>query len=264
MKLFLISAVTACLLTLTGCQRIETGEVGLRVGFDKQINMTELLPGSFNQVVIGEVLLFPVREVRVDIDNKTPITRENTALQDFDVSVVYNINPTSVAELYTTRARTFHEVDKHGEIWLMSAYMSTLLNNASYKVVRTREALSVADARKQLEEDIKKEIEDELKKESLDKYIRVTQVLVRNIQPNAAIVHSATEVVTAQNALKAKTIEVETAKKEAERIAALNSNAKAIEYMNAQATVLIAEAVKAGKVNTIVVPLDFKGFVNLK
>jgi regulator of protease activity HflC (stomatin/prohibitin superfamily) len=259
-KLFLLGM----LVMLAACQRIETGEVGLRVGFDKQVNMTELQPGSFNQVLVGEVLLFPVREVRVDIDNKQPITRENTALQDFDVSVIYNINPSSVAELYTTRARTFHEVDKHGEIWLMSAYMGTLLNNAAYKVVRTREALSVADSRKQLEEDIKKEIEDELKKEGLDKYIRVTQALVRNIQPNIAIVQSATEVVTAQNALKAKTIEVETAKKEAERIAALNSNAKAIEYMNAQATVLIAEAVKAGKVNTIVIPMDFKGFVNLK
>ena len=44
------------------CTRIETGEVGIRVGFDKQVVREELLPGSFNQVLIGDRPTF-VREV---------------------------------------------------------------------------------------------------------------------------------------------------------------------------------------------------------
>ena len=61
--------VLASALALAGCTRIETGEVGLRVGIDKQISGTELLPGSFNQTLVGDVLTFPqgprIRVIRV-------------------------------------------------------------------------------------------------------------------------------------------------------------------------------------------------------
>jgi hypothetical protein len=67
-----------------------------------------------------------------------------------------------------------------------------------------------------------------------------------------------------RNELKTKEVEVQTAKKEAERIEALNANAGAIGYMNAMANMKIAEGVANGKVATIVVPYDFKGIVNAK
>jgi len=57
--ILLLSAIAV----LSGCERIETGEVGLRIGFDKQVNTTELQPGSFNQTMIGSVLTFPVRDI---------------------------------------------------------------------------------------------------------------------------------------------------------------------------------------------------------
>ena len=79
-----------------------------------------------------------------------------------------------------------------------------------------------------------------------------------------SIVAPANELVRAQNELKTKEVEVQTAKKEAERIAALNANSGAIGYMNAMANLKIAEGVAEGKVHTIVVPYDFKGIVNAK
>ena len=54
-------AVSLLAVFATGCTRIETGEVGLRVGFDKQVKNEELLPGSFNQTLIGSVMTFPVK-----------------------------------------------------------------------------------------------------------------------------------------------------------------------------------------------------------
>ena len=57
---------------------------------------------------------------------------------------------------------------------------------------------------------------------------------------------------------------MQTAKQEADRIAALNQNKGAIDYMNAMALVNISEAIKDGKVQSIVVPYDFKGIVNVK
>ena len=58
MKRIATLGLIAAAVLATGCTRIETGEVGLRVGFDKQVKNEELLPGSFNQVIIGDVLTF--------------------------------------------------------------------------------------------------------------------------------------------------------------------------------------------------------------
>ena len=55
------------------------------------------------------------------------------------------------------------------------------------------------------------------------------------------------------------------AKKESERMAALAANStQSIAYMQAQANLKIAEGIANGKVNTIVVPQNFSGIVNIK
>ena len=100
--------------------------------------------------------------------------------------------------------------------------------------------------------------------EKLDGSITVSQVLVRQVKPAANIVASANALVQAQNEQKRKQVEVQTAKLEAERISALNANKGATEYMAAMALQDIAEGVKNGKVNSVVVPYDFKGIINVK
>jgi hypothetical protein len=70
--------------------------------------------------------------------------------------------------------------------------------------------------------------------------------------------------VKAKNELKQKEVEVKTAEAEARRMQALsNQGSASIAYMQAKAMADIAEGVKNGKVNTIIVPSDFKGMVNV-
>lgn len=259
-----IIIAVASVVALSACTRIETGEVGLRIGFDKQVGNQELVAGSFNQTLVGSVLTFPVRDVSVQLENKNPMTADNSALSDFDITVVYQINPASVSDLYTKKTKSFHSVDNSGDTYLMYNYMSTLVNTAAYKVVRQYKSLEVADNRAKIEAEIQNAVLQTLKEDKLDTSLTLTLVQVRSILPAQAIINSANELVKAQNELKIKATEVEIAKKEAERIAALNANSKAIDYMNAQANLKIAEGVANGKVHTIVVPVDFKGIVNAK
>ncbi len=249
---------------LAGCTRIETGEVGLRINFDKTTDPTERLPGSFNQTLIGDIVTFKIQDVAVAVDNMTPLASDNSTVKDFDMTVVYNINPTAVSELWTTKNKTFHGLDKGGDILLMQNYVALSARNAAYKVAREYESLKMADNRPVIEQKIRENIVKTLTEEKLADKITVSQIQVRAITPADVIVHSANELVRAQNELKTKEVEVQTAKKEAERIAALNANAGAIGYMNAMANLKIAEGVAAGKVHTIVVPYDFKGIVNAK
>lgn len=239
-KLF---ALVAAVSMTAACTRIETGEVGLRRGFDKQVSGNELLPGSFNQTIVGEVLTFPIKDVAVKVDDITPLAKDNSTMKDFDATVIYNINQASVSDLYNTKNKSFH-ANHNGDTYLMYNYIFNAGRSAIYKAARKYDALDMADNRQAMEADIREQVIRTLSDEKLDGMITVSQVIVRNVLPADTVVESANALVRAKNELKQKEVEVQTAKKEAERIAALNSNAGAIQYMDAQARMMQAEAAK--------------------
>lgn len=257
---FVLAAVT---LLAAGCQRIETGEVGLRRGFDKQIQKTELLPGSFNQEIVGEVIVFPVKQIALQLENMTPQTLDHSTLKDLDITVIYNINPSSVAELYTTESQGFHSRNDRGETVLMYNYLQTVANSAAYKSINKYEALEVSSKRDLVEADILKFMTSALEDKKLVGAITIVQVQVKSILPAQSITDSANNVITAQNNKNAKSVEVEIAKLEAQRLSALSQNTNNIEYMKAKALQDIGEGVKSGAVKAVVVPWDFKGLLQV-
>jgi len=255
-----LSLVAAAILA-TGCTRIETGEVGVRVGFDKQVKSGELLPGSFNQVLIGDVLTFPVKDVNVVLENMTPVAKDNSTMKDVDAVVVYNINPAQVSELYSTKNRSFH-ITANGDVYLMYNYIVQNARNAIYKAARQYEALDMADNRSDMETFIKEEIVRNLAEEKLDGAVTINQVLIRNVLPSDTVVESANALVRSKNELKQKEVEVKTAEAESRRMAALaNNSGSSIAFMQAQAMLNISEGIKNGKVQTIVVPSNFNALM---
>lgn len=258
---FKLSALAVAIATTVGCSRIETGEVGLRIGFDKQINTSELLPGSFNQTIVGDVLTFPVKDVNVNVENLTPLAKDNSTMKDVDLVVIYNLNPQQVAELYTTKSRAFH-LDWNGDTYLMYNYVYQMARNALYKTAREYEALNMNDNRAAMEQKIREIMIGTLRDEKLENSVIISQVLIRNILPADSVVASANELVRAKNELLQKEVEVKTAEAEARRMTALtNQSAQSIAYMQAQATLNISEAVKDGKVHTIIIPSNMTGLM---
>ena len=262
MKRIATMSILAAAILATGCTRIETGEVGVRVGFDKQVKPGELLPGSFNQTLVGDVLTFPVKDVNVTIENMAPVARDNSTMKDMDAVVVYNINPQQVSELYSTKNRSFHTIDKSGDVFLMYNYIVQNARNATFKAARKYDALDMADNRTDMEVFVKEEITRQLAEEKLDGAVTISQVLIRNIQPADSVVQSANDLVRSKNELKQKEIEVKTAEAESRRMAALANNSESsIAFMQAQAALNISEGIKNGKVQTIVVPANFNALM---
>lgn len=259
-RIFSLTLIASAVL-ITGCTRVETGEVGVRIGFDKQVQSGELLPGSFNQTIIGDVLTFPIKDVNVVLENMTPVAKDNSTMKDLDAVVVYNINPQNVAELYSTKNKAFHAEFK-GDTYVMYNYVVQNARNAIYKAARKYEALDMADNRSDMEKFIQEEIQHNLAEEKLDGSITISQVLIRNVVPADSVVESANSLVRAKNELKQKEVEVKTAEAEARRMAALaNNSASSIAFMNAQAALNISEGIKNGKVQTIVVPANFNALM---
>jgi regulator of protease activity HflC (stomatin/prohibitin superfamily) len=258
---FKLIALVAAIAALPACTRIETGEVGVRVGFDKQVKQGELLPGSFNQTFIGDVLTFPVKDVNVVLENMTPVAKDNSTMKDLDAVVVYNINPQQVAELYSTKNKSFHAEAK-GDTYVMYNYIVQNARNAIYKAARKYEALDMADNRTDMENYIKEEIVRNLAEEKLDGAIMINQVMIRNVLPSDTVVESANALVRSKNELKQKEVEVKTAEAESRRMAALaNNSGSSIAFMQAQAMLNISEGIKNGKVQTIVVPSNFNALM---
>ena len=261
MKRILTLSILAAAVLAAGCTRIETGEVGVRVGFDRQIQPGELLPGSFNQTMIGDVLTFPIKDVNVTLENMTPVAKDNSTMKDLDAVVVYNINPQQVSELYATKNKSFH-AEFRGDTYVMYNYIVQNARNAIYKAARKYEALDMADNRTDMENYIKDEIIRNLAEEKLDGSITISQVMIRNVLPSDTVVESANALVRSKNELKQKEVEVKTAEAESRRMAALANNSGAsIAFMQAQAMLNISEGIKNGKVQTIVVPSNFNALM---
>ncbi len=265
MKRFATLSVLAAAVLLAGCQRISTGEVGVRVGFDKQVQAGELLPGSFNQVLVGDVLTFPVKDVNVTLNDMTPVAKDNSTMKDFDAVVVYNINPQQVSELYSTKNKSFHAVGD-GDVYLMYNYIVQNARNAIYKAARKYEALDMADNRAEMENYVKEEVVRNLAEEKLDGSITISQVMIRNVVPADSVVASANELVRAKNERARKEVEVDTAKLEAQRMTALAAQGRqSIDYMNAQTENLKAQAMMkaAEKGSLMVVPYGSTPMLNM-
>lgn len=257
MKKFLIALMLS--LSLIGCTRIETGEVGLRVDMSKQVQPTELAAGSWNQTFFGDVLSFPIRDVSAVVENLTPIAQDNSTMKDFDLTVIYSINPAIVSDLYINKSKAFHATSD-GDVLLMYNYVVQTAKNAAYKAARKYDALTMNDNRAAIETEIQAMMSQVLHEEKLDG-ITVTQVRVGSMLPSDQVRASSDALVRAKNEKLTKEVEVEIAKKEAQRIEALNANKGAIDYMNAQSLERIAKGVESGKVQTIIVPVDFKGII---
>jgi len=259
-RVFTLGVLAAAVLA-AGCTRIETGEVGVRVGFDKQVKPGELQPGSFNQTLVGDVLTFPVKDVAVPVNDLTPLAKDNSTMKDVDMTVIYSINPNQVSELYISKNRSFH-MSANGDTYLMYNYVFQTARNGLYKAARDFEALDMNDARQSIEQKVREHMTAALASEKLDGSITIQQVLIRNMQPADSVVASANDLVRSKNELKQKEVEVKTAEAEARRMAALaNQSAQSIQYMQAQAALNISEGIKNGKVQTIVVPANFNALM---
>lgn len=265
-KSYSLFLALAAVLFTTACTRIETGEVGLRLNASKQIEGAELMEGSWNQTFVGDVLTFPVRDIALGLNDLRPTTVDTTPIGDLDFTVIYNLNPSSVSDLWSKKSRSFHTYNAETKDWLlMNAYMRTTANNAAQKVIATQKMLELQANREPIEAAIKKEIEVQLKKDSFDTSLIVTSVRVQNLQPNGAIMEAAVKTVKAQQDLATAVAQTALATEEARRQAALASaGEKSIAYMDAESRRNISQAILAGKVNTIVIPQDFKGIVNVK
>lgn len=262
MKKIILALVAVGIVSSFGCTRVETGHVGIRTSFNGEIEPTELGVG-FHQTLIGSVHTYVANEITWKVENLTPQTKDRSQLEDLDLAYTYSVNPSSIGDL-VVKYKGRDSTDSNGDRYPLALYVENVVKTATTDVVSKYDALEANEKREEIRNKIRTQAEAMFKEDGLAEAVNIHQVFVKNLQLSKAIMASANAVIISQNELKSKEYEVQTARKEAERLVALSNNHASIDYMNAKSLSDIAEGVKTGKVNTIVVPFDFKGIVNVK
>lgn len=262
MKFKNLLLASVLMLALVGCSGVETGHVGVRVWPNGEIDSREIEPG-FAQTFWGDVRHYVANDITWQLKDLRPQTADKTKLQDLDLTYTYSVEQSQIVDS-VIKYKGRDARDEDGVYYPLALYVENVMTNATTDVISRYQALDANQNREKIKEEILTAARTTLQKEGFGQTIRVQQIFIKNLDLDPSIVKSATEVITAQNVLKAKEYEVITASKEAERLSLLAANSKNIDYMNAKAVADIAEGIKEGKVQAVVVPYDFKGIINIK
>lgn len=248
----LLTGIVVMLMCLSACTRVTTGHVGVSTSFSGVVDPVELGQG-WHQILFGEVDVYAANDISWRITHLTPQTKDRSQLEDLDLAYTYSVNPSSISDL-VVKYKGQNSVLPDGAYAPLSLYVENVMKTATSDAVSKYDALEANEKREEIRQVIIKQAQEQFKEDGVDKDIRIHQVFIKNLQLSTALKTSANKVITSQNDLRAKEFEVQTAKKEAERLTLLSSNSANIGYINARANDKIADAILAGKVQTIVVP----------
>lgn len=263
MKKFLKLVIVALAIAMTAaCGRIDTGHSGVRTSWNKQVQSDIVKPG-FYVAVTDDVVQYVTNEITFELKNEKPQTKDKSYLTDLDATYMWQITSTDLPSLVTRyKNRTFVQGDDR---YPMGIFVDAVMQRSLAQAVSEVDALDANQNRTLIETNTVKYANQMMKDEGLEHEIMIKKVMVKNIEIDPRLQESILRNVTAQKDNQTKDIEISTAHKENERMAQLTANANNGQYialLNAQSNMKIAEGIAAGRVNTIVVPSDFKGIVN--
>jgi len=254
--------IISMLFTFTACERISTGHVGIRTTFSGNVEPQELGTG-FHQTLIGDVRTYVANEITWKLDDLHPQTKDRSSLNDLDISYNYSINPSKIGDLVVKyKGRDFYDRDNR-EYYPLAYYVENVVKTATTDVFSKYDALDANQNREKIRDEIKTQAESMFKEDGLADSVDIHQIFIKNLQLSQAIMDSANAVIISQNVLKSKEYEVQTAKKEAERVTLLSANKANLDYIRANALDKIADGVKEGRVKTVLLPYDFRGLINV-
>ena len=266
-----IMCALAMTVVITGCSpmtKVNDAEVGIRETFSGEIQ-DKVLDQGFHQIVVGDVLKVSKRNLVLSV-TASPMVVEKVPMQSFAIKVNYGIVPANAAIAYKEE-KAQHLTTKDGDIYLLGEYVKTVSGSAIQDVVSKYKALEVNDNRTKIEGELRDAINAKLKAANKDRFVRVNEINIMQVQPPQSIVNSSLAIVNSQNALKTKQNELETAKVETEvkRVLAENASEKYIDLQRAEAEMIKSQALltaaQKGTLNTmVIVPEKFSALGAVK
>lgn len=254
-----IFAVVVLALALVGCTSVETGHVGVRVWPNGEIDSREIATG-WAQTVWGDVRHYVANDITWSLNDLRPQTKDKSTLKDLDLTYTYSVVPDKIVDS-VVKYKGRDAVDAAGVYYPLARYIENVMTNATTDVIATYDALEANQNREKIRDEILAQARKTLSSDGFADTIKVQQIFIKNLNLADSIVASATAVITAQNVLKAKEYEVQTASKEAERLTLLAANSKNLDYLKVEVQKSMVEALAQNKNVVYVIPSDLTSFM---
>ena len=261
------------LIALMGCfSIISTGNVGVKKTMG-QTSLEESTAGLVPKLpFVTSVDEYNVRETVIDFMDLKPKAGDNLSLQDLDVSVFYQVNPSKVADLHVEFLGQTRYDEEEGVYLPGYGVVMRQSREAIYDTVSTIDSLTIHQKRDELTNAIKIRLQRSLDQMSPGAFI-VTQVALRAVVTDPSIEESIQLAVKAQKDLERTEVELEIAGKQAEiAVTRAQGEAEANRAVSASITPALLrqqynealmEFAKTGA-NTVVMDGDANGLVNIK
>lgn len=254
-KIFMLLALFS-LAVLTGCTRVESGEVGLEIANNGVIQGQPLQPG-WHASVFSTILVFTGKEVLVPLEKQTPQTADHMAMDDVEVRFAYAINPNYLMDLYTHYSTSYNLASTGGhETYAMLGFVDKLATSAINDQVQKYNALDVNGHRGEIASAIENDVRGKLMAEGLltmladgktiddaRTKIRFGQVVIAQAVPPKALLTTIQSNIDAQNKQLTVSTEAQSARIRAQGIA---DAAVIAAKGEAQAIQVKTDALKAG------------------
>jgi len=205
-------------ISIVGCGRIETGNVGLRTDFNGTVS-EHVEPQGFYTAFVGHVDQYTTKEIAINLENLQPKAKDNLSLKELDVTVFYQaVSGAAVRALAVKRAGQSVCPEQTNFCYPAYSYVASIARSEVADAVSRHDSLTLHTQRNVLEAEVKKAVQ-----ESLDKAdpgaLLISRVIVRQITTDPTVENAIRNVVAKDKELEAATKQVQIAEKNAEAVA---------------------------------------------
>ncbi len=210
-----VALVVGLPVLLSSCTQIDTGNVGVESTLG-QVSKETLPPGVY-MTMFKKVTEVSAKELLLKLEDMKPQTSDKITLQDLDVDVYVQIDPSKAPAIMTRWPGDItREKDEDGARIGIN-YVTRQAREAIYTAVAKRGSATVHTERTELAAEIVKGLQADLDSSTGKGWFFVRSANVRNLVTDPALEQAIKEAANRQFQINAKQKEVELARAEAER-----------------------------------------------
>lgn len=255
-----VALVALALVAMTGCTRINSGQVGVEKSFTGEYSK-EPVDVGIHMTILRTLYAYSTREIPVKMENLRPTTKDNTSiLSDLDVEVQYSVNSDKTPVLAVKYANMHGKSENDSSTTLPAYYLvEKQAKSVVADAVAKFDALEIASKRNELEDIIRKNLQSDLDKNDPGAFI-VSRVTISNLLPDVKIQESIRAIAESANKKQVALNNLEIAKTQAleNKVRSESLDGKILAEKQLEAMVKMGE-----RGNVIIVPMDFKGMINI-
>ncbi len=201
--------------SLAACTQIDTGNIGVESTLGRV--KKETMPPGVYFTMFKRVTEVSAKELRLELNDMKPQTKDKITLSDLDVDIFYQIDPAKAAEIMTKWPGDMVELKGEDGVRLGNGYVTRQAREAIYNAISQYGSETVHTERVGIAAKVVESLQKDLDDSAGKGMFFVRSANVRNLVTDPALEQSIKEAANRNFQIAAKQKEVELAKAEADR-----------------------------------------------